>query len=153
QPRAGAHVHATPSLTFERGARALHRAVDIVSGGIRNPRDHVAGGGVAHVQHRAGAGLDLAAIDEVAVDLDLDRTLLRGNVHASLPSIITALRFSAGSTRFSVCVMWALMIRAAPRPSRRCMASISATCSATSLAGSCPLRLATLTRTSRSACP
>ena len=31
---------------------------------------------------------------------------------------MTALRFSAGSTRFSVCMMWALMMRAAVRLSR-----------------------------------
>ena len=57
------------------------------------------------------------------------------NVHASLPSTITALRFSAGSTRFSVAPICALMMRAAARPSRRCIASISATCSATSFVG------------------
>ena len=41
----------------------------------------------------------------------------------------------------------------ARRRSRRCIASISATCSATSCVGSWSLTLATLTRTRRSACP
>ena len=71
QPRTGANVHAAPGLALERCARALHRAVDVVGSGIRNSRDHVAGGGIADVEHLAATSLDLAAVDEIAVDLDL----------------------------------------------------------------------------------
>ena len=72
QPRPCARVHAAPRLAFKGGARAFHGAVDIFSGRIRNPRDHVAGGGIADVEHLAGACFDLAAVDEIAVDLDVD---------------------------------------------------------------------------------
>src|SRR5205085_7722874 len=128
------------------------RTLYVVAGRLRHPCDDVAGGGIADVEHLARARLDLASVDKIAVQLDVDRSVFR-NVQACLPSTITALRFSAGSTRFSVCMMCALMIRTAPRLSRRCIASIKATCSATSCAGSWPLTLATLTRTSRSAWP
>ena len=78
QSRARADVHAAPRSAFECGARALHRAVDILGGRIRNPRDHVAGGGIADVEHLAGAGLDLAAVDKIAVDFDFDGGCLAG---------------------------------------------------------------------------
>jgi hypothetical protein len=63
---------ARPSLAFERGARALHRAVDVSSGRVWNPRDHVGGRRVANFQQPAVSGLDLPAVDEIAVDLDFD---------------------------------------------------------------------------------
>ena len=53
-------------------------------------------------EHVAAPGLDLPAVDEIAVNLDLDGSGVGGNVHASLASTMTALRLSAGSTRFSV---------------------------------------------------
>jgi hypothetical protein len=59
--------HALPS----KAARALHGAVDVGLRRIRNPRDHVAGGGIADVEQRVVAGLDLAAVDEIAVDFDV----------------------------------------------------------------------------------
>ena len=70
QPRPRADVHAAPLLAFERQARAFHGAIDVVGGRIGNARDDVAGRGIAHVEHRPGAGLDLAAVDEIAVKLD-----------------------------------------------------------------------------------
>src|SRR5258708_14140084 len=112
---------------------------------MRNPGDRVAGGGIADIEHLAGAGLDLPAVDKVAVDFDFDGGMFGGDIHRSLPSTITALRFSAGSTRFSVCAICALMMRAAVRPSRRCIASIRATCSATNCVGSWPFTLPPLT--------
>jgi hypothetical protein len=66
----GANVHAAPGLALEGRARALHGAVDIVSGGVRDLRDHLAGRRVAHVEHRAVAGFDLAAVDEIAMNFD-----------------------------------------------------------------------------------
>jgi hypothetical protein len=72
QPRAGTDVHAAPGAAFERGPRAFHRAVDVIGGRIRNPRDHSAGGGIADIQHLAASCFDLAAIDKVAVDFDVD---------------------------------------------------------------------------------
>src|SRR6202011_5740580 len=122
---------------------------DIFGGRIRDPRDHIAGGGIADIEHLAGTGLDLAAVDEIAVDFDGGHGWLGGNIQTSLPSTMTALRLSAGSTRFSVWLMCVLMMRAAALPSRRCIASIRATCSATSCVGSWPRTLATLTRTRR----
>jgi len=85
QPCARANIHAAPGAAFEGGARAFHGAVDIFSGRIRNPRDHVAGCGIADVQHLAGAGLDLAAVDEIAVDFD---GWFGGNIQTPLPSIM-----------------------------------------------------------------
>src|SRR6202012_4051619 len=140
-------------LAFEGRPRALHRAVDIICGRIRNSCDHVAGGRVTDVKHLAITGLDLAAVDKIAVNFDISGGRFCGDIHGFLPSTITALRFNAGSTRFSVCATWVLMMPRAVLISRRCIASISATCSATSCAGSCPLTLARLTRTNRSACP
>ncbi len=70
EPGAGAHVHAAPFLAFEGRARAFHGAVDIGGGRVRDLRDHLAGGGIAHVEHRALACFDLAAVDEIAVDFD-----------------------------------------------------------------------------------
>src|SRR5262249_27288274 len=122
QPGAGADVHAAPRLALEGGARAFHRAVDVPFGRVRNLCDHVAGRGIADVEHLAVTGLDLAAVDEITVDLDVDG--FGGNVHASLISITMALRLSAGSTRFSVAPICALMMRAAERRSRFCIASI-----------------------------
>src|SRR5580704_13547303 len=153
QPRPRADVHAAPGLAFEGCARALHRAVDILWRRVRDLCDHLAGGGIADVEHLATAGLDLAAVDIVAVHLDVAGRGSCRNVHASLPSTMTALRFSAGNTRLSVWVIWALMMRAALRRSRHCIASIRATCSATSSAGLWSPTLVTLTRTRRSACP
>ena len=72
QPRPCARVHAAPGLAFEGRARAFHGAVDVIGGRIRNPRDHVAGCGIADIEHFAGACFDLAAVDEIAVDLDVD---------------------------------------------------------------------------------
>ncbi len=72
QPCAGTDVHAAPGAAFERGPRAFHRAVDVIGGRIRNPRDHSAGGGIADIQHLALACFDLAAINKVAVDFDVD---------------------------------------------------------------------------------
>jgi hypothetical protein len=40
-------------------------------GRIRDLRDHLAGGGIADVEHRAIARLDLAALDEIAVDFHI----------------------------------------------------------------------------------
>jgi hypothetical protein len=47
--------------------------VDIGLGRIRDLCNHVAGCGIADVEHRTIAGLDLAAIDEIAVDFDFAR--------------------------------------------------------------------------------
>src|SRR5262249_47347186 len=140
-------VHAAPRLALESGARALHGAIDVGGGRIGNARDHVAGCRIADVEHLAIARFDLGPVDEIAMDLDVDG--FGWNIHGIHPSTMTALRFNAGSTRFSVAPMCALIRRAAVRRSRFCIASISAICSATSFFGSCPLRLVTLTRTSR----
>jgi hypothetical protein len=42
-----------PQARFEGRARALHRAVDVFSRRVRNPRDDVAGGGIADIEHLA----------------------------------------------------------------------------------------------------
>src|SRR5262249_47422728 len=106
QLRPRTRIHAAPCLALEGGAGALHGAVDIFGGRVRDAGDHVAGRGIADVEHLAIAGLDLAAIDEVAVDFDVDRRRLGWNVHGTLSSTtMTALRLSAGSTRFSVWTM------------------------------------------------
>jgi hypothetical protein len=73
QPGPCTRVHAAPRLAFERGARARHGAVDIFRRGIGNAGDHIAGCGIADVQHRAASGLDFTPVDEIAVDFDVDR--------------------------------------------------------------------------------
>src|SRR5262249_56658961 len=80
--RGSADVHAAPRLALEGRARTLHRAVDVFFGRVRNPRDDVAGRGIADVKHFTATGLDLAAADEIAVDFHVDGFC--GNVHASL---------------------------------------------------------------------
>ena len=133
QPRAGTDVHAAPRLAFEGCARAFHGAVDV---GSRSNSESAR-------SRRRWRDCGRRASRRSRPRPRGRRRNCRGfrrrwcrvlrNVHASLPSTMTALRLSAGSTRFSVCAICALMMRAAVRPSRRCIASISATCSATSL--------------------
>src|SRR6476646_12241026 len=84
QPRARTNVHVAPCAAIEGGPRAFHRAIDIFRGRIRNARDDVAGGGIANIEHLTAAGFDFAAIDKVAVDLDLG--WFGGNIQTSLPS-------------------------------------------------------------------
>jgi hypothetical protein len=48
-----------------------------MSSAVRNPRDHIAGSGIADIQHLALACFDLAAINKVAVDFDVDGRWLR----------------------------------------------------------------------------
>src|SRR5581483_6970623 len=69
-------------LAFERRARTLHGAVDVLTSRVRDLRDHLAGCRVAHIEHGAAPRLDFAAIDEIAVDFDGGRASLRRDVHA-----------------------------------------------------------------------
>ncbi len=57
---------------FERRARALHRTIDIGCGRIGNRAMTSPVAGIAHIEHLAVAGFDFAAVDEIAVDLDID---------------------------------------------------------------------------------
>ena len=73
QPGTRARVHAAPGFAFERCARALHRAVDVLGGRIGDAGDDVAGRGIANVEHHAVAGFDFTSVDEIAVGFDVDR--------------------------------------------------------------------------------